>query len=594
MNNENYQNAENIAYSNREPEESSNCMDISSKCRLEILKPVMNLKNNGSLEYQIPIKYTLYNDKEYQQPAYSETMVYKGSDFTDPRKKFYYPDWVLWDFQLTAKVKKSLFATITKIAHSMDFVKHYEFPIGYCIIDSWHVFNTSDKLIYPDKIKAYLSNSDYRLKDYEIGAECWEFAKKVMDDIPAVQNLFIASLIPYILILIKPSERSRYNPVTVLLKNGETFATELCKIFFSMYVYKNDPERPYNLIDLDSNSTDIEAATQMNNCTVVLDSLRKTGVKDLDRKIKQTVAKLIIRMDGLNNDAHKGKNLSIKSNLAIIADYFFEDPAILRRCIFVLMNPSCKKKQLTWYQENARYLMGLKVLFIQFILKNFDELKETANLLLNQYSYKTVSRKLSDYNAIMHVTTEIFLMFYFKTNNYDDSACLIDSTNGNVVIHQSKQDLFDSIDNCIADTGRMLEPNKDSWKYDAINEFLKEIILEDPKYVTHNMDKFIEELDEYGDKLPPHFVYYSSFNNQYIVRSKHLEKYFWKKCEKSFSGKSITKILAKDINEDKENCLIETEGKNLTVHALSDFKINKRFICINKKTAKKYVKQILT
>ena len=50
MNNENYQNAENIAYSNREPEESSNCMDISSKCRLEILKPVMNLKTNGSLE----------------------------------------------------------------------------------------------------------------------------------------------------------------------------------------------------------------------------------------------------------------------------------------------------------------------------------------------------------------------------------------------------------------------------------------------------------------------------------------------------------------------------------------------------------------
>ena len=98
----------------------------------------------------------------------------------------------------------------------------------------------------------------------------------------------------------------------------------------------------------------------------------------MDRKIKQTVAKLIIRMDGLNNDAHKGKNLSIKSNLAIIADYFFEDPAILRKCIFVLMNPSCKKKQLTWYQKNARYLMGLKVLFIQFILKNFDELQETS------------------------------------------------------------------------------------------------------------------------------------------------------------------------------------------------------------------------
>lgn len=135
MNNENYQNAENIAYSNREPEECSNGIDISSKCRLEILKPVMNLKKNGSLEYQIPIKYTLYSDKEYQQPVYSETMVYKGSDFNDPRKKFYYPDWVLWDFQLTAKVKKSLFATIKKIAHSMDYVKHYEFPIGYSIID---------------------------------------------------------------------------------------------------------------------------------------------------------------------------------------------------------------------------------------------------------------------------------------------------------------------------------------------------------------------------------------------------------------------------------------------------------------------------
>lgn len=594
MNLKNYLNTENVAYSNREPEENRNCIDISSKCCIKIQTPVMNLKENGSFEYQIPIKYILYYDKEHLQTVYSETWIYKESDFNDARRKFNYPDWVLWDVPLTAKGKTSLFTAIKNIAHSMDYVKHYEFPAGYSINDSRRVFNTGDKLIYADKIKAYLSNSDYRLKDYEIGPACWKFVKKIMDDIPAVQNLFIASLIPYVSILIKPSERSRYNPVTVLLKNGETFATELCKIFFSMYVYKGDPERPYNLFDLDSNLTDIEAATQINNCTVVLDSMRKIDVPDLDRKIKQTTAKLIIRTYGLNNTDHKGKNLSIKASLAIIADYFFENPVMIRRCLFVFMNSSCKKKQLTWYQENARYLMGLKVLFIQFILKNFDELKETANLLLNQYSYKTASRKLSDYNAIMHVTAEIFLKFYFETNNYDDSACLFDSTNGNVVIHHSKQDLFDSIDNCIADTWRMLEPNKDSWKYDVINEFLKEIILEDPKYVTHNMDQFIEELDEYGDKLPPHFVYYSSFNNQYIVRSKHLEKYFWNKCQKLFRSKSIPKILAMNINDDKENCLIYTEGKNLTVHALSDFQINKRFICINKKTAKKYVHQILT
>lgn len=594
MNLKNYLNTENVAYSNREPEENRNCIDISSKCSIKIQTPVMNLKENGSFEYQIPIKYILYNDKEHLQTEYSETWIYKESDFNDTRRKFNYPDWVLWDVPLTAKGKTSLFTAIKNIAHSMDYVKHYEFPAGYSINDSRRVFNTGDKLIYADKIKAYLSNSDYRLKDYEIGPACWKFVKKIMNDIPAVQNLFIASLIPYVSILIKPSERSRYNPVTVLLKNGETFATELCKIFFSMYVYKGDPERPYNLFDLDSNLTDIEAATQINNCTVVLDSMRKIDVPDLDRKIKQTTAKLIIRTYGLNNTDHKGKNLSIKASLAIIADYFFENPVMIRRCLFVFMNSSCKKKHLTWYQENARYLMGLKVLFIQFILRNFDELKEKANTLLNQHLYRNASRKLSDYKAIMYVTAEVFLTFYLKMSKYDNSACVFKSSEGEVVIHPLKQDLISNINICIADTERMLKPANDSWKYDLINGFLKEIILGDPKYVTNDQNQFIKELQDYGDKLPPHFVLYPDDKKQFIVRSTHLEKYFWNKCQKLFRSKSIPKILAMNINDDKENCLIYTEGKNLTVHALPKSDYNKRFICINEKTAKKYVHQILT
>jgi len=591
MNNENYQNNENIAYSNPGPEESSNCIDFSSRCRMKVQNPVLKFKENGLLESEIKIKYTLYSDKEYLQPVYNETWIYKESDFHDPRKKFYYPGWVPLDGPLTTKDKKPLFTTILSIAHSMPYAKNYEFPVGYSTIDTWHIFNTGDKLIYADKIKAYLSSSDYRLKDYEIGPECWEFVNKVMDDIPAVQNLFIASLIPLVLILIKPSDRSRYNPVTVLWKNGETFATELCKVFFSMYVYKSDSERPYNLIDLDSNLSDIEAVIQMNHCTVLLDSLRKIGVKDLDRKSRNKIASILNRLCGVNNFERNGKNLSLEASLALIADCFLEDPVMRRRCLFILMNSSCKKKYLTWYQENVRYLMGLKVLFLQFILRNFDKLKETTNTLLNQYSYKTASRKLSDYNAIMHVTAEIFLMFYYETNTYDNSACLFDSANG-TVIHSSKQELFDSIDNCIADTERMIEPDKDSWKYKAINEFLKEIILGDPKYVTRDINQYIQELEDYGDKLPPHFVCYSGLKNQFILRPMHFEKYIWQKYQKTLSAKSITKLFAMDIYEDNENCLINTEGKNLTVHALSDFGINKRFISINKKQAKKFVKEI--
>ncbi len=617
---------------------------LSTTCEIILWEKRLTYKANGKTTLEIFLQFNEYSSDGEHRLLNTCILKYQPADFQDARKKFIYPSWFLFNVVLSRKDIKYIFGEILRIVNLMEYKTCYEYYPGYNLVADGMVYKAADKLIYKDKIKACRSDDEYRLAEYAIGAQCVEFAGRALTDIAPIRNLFIASMIPYVYCLIELSEYYRYDPVFIILEKEENYATELSKVFTRMYVYKDDSLRPANQFDLDSDTASLEQIIRYDFCSILLDGLKHTGDKELDKKTKHNAITLINRKRGVNNSLHDGVNVSNRNSLIITANYFFDKLPLITRCVFIDLDVRCSRKNLTWYQKNVKYLIGLKICFIQYIERNREELMAKMKTLLSLKHYKTHkadSPKLCDSKAIMYAATEIFLDFYkefqqkypvqintdcsetngFKPNSEnekddywnkdydetdtekdendaepDDEGCNSYNDDHSEELEMFNTDyssyVFEAIDKCIEDTAERISECKDGWKQKLIDDFLWQITSGNAKFVTDSINQYLEELESCDGRLPKHFVCHDSANKRFYVRAEHLEMYFYTLDKRKFSKKTIPEFFVTDNDKGEEFSLIDTEGKEKTVHALLNKLCRKRFISIREKPTKKYVQHL--
>lgn len=447
-----------------------------------------------------------------------------------------------------------------------------------------------NKLICNNEIKHYPCDLNYRLADYDTSPECSEFVQQVMISCDSTLCSFlIASMVPYVLFLINPSERHRYDPVFFVHKKselGQLFTTEICKVFFNMYVYKDDPTRPADMFDICCDPKDLNTASQFHDCSLYFDGLRILGVKEIDKKSKLNAVTLINRKRGVNNSPSEGMNSTFSSSIVISSDFLFDKLPLLTRCVVIPHDTKCSKKTITWFKEHATYLRGIKILFIQYLESNYEELKKKVETLLQQKHFKTSkysSPSLCDSRTIMYVTAELFFEFYDdlrKTfshdteingvgeskdsdtedywNSYETS---LDPTSSSALDHEDDElDIFQSssvtdmffkrIDDSIEYTDKIISSLRNDWKQKLIDKFIWNLTSGKASFITTDIDRFQDDILNTENGFPQKFVFHDVEKKRFYVKAKHLENYFFTLDPRKFTGRSILNYFITDNGEE--------------------------------------------
>ena len=501
-----------------------------------------------------------------------EIVVYDLSDIQNLRKDINIPKFFIFNQIIDGKIKKDLRNRLLSAAANLPMAeKHYLPNFEYTEIGDRCVFNAAGSIINAPKMDFYCDDLPFRLAPYNITSEIVKLINKfvVHEEIPSI--LLPASFVPYVLPLISPDERSRYDPVFVVLGESGMFKTELCKLVTEMYRDKSNPSKRPNWIDLNSDMESIDALSSLKNCCVFIDNLKLGDCADDRNKMDNKILKIVSSKHGVGNTKRKAKDVTMEASVFISGERFLKSTSAINRCLIIRIKEKARSKDLTWLQANRDLLLGMKVYFIRYLCLRYKSITRKIYDWLSDIhkdkSVKALNPRVADTFSILYVTIKLI------------SECFKLQTEGELgMFNPAVEAFYNSLKECIDNTVQMLDTSKESWKYGPVNDFLEDLSDDDCQFVTNEIEVFKESLEKTdGSKskprLPEKFVFYDSNKGRYNVKAEHLEMYFAKRTTKCFSRKAIGVFF-------RQLGIIKVEGSDNTVHSMKKQGLNGRYLAI--------------
>ena len=495
------------------------------------------------------------------------------NDLQNGKFKKHLPDsfvvFTVWSKQLERIFCNSILQTMADLPNE----KTTCLSFGYNIINGRHIFNAGDRLINGSQIESWKSDSNVRMKYVKPKShnayKDWMFRFSRANNYP--NELFIATLIPYVLTLVDKDKRERYDFSLYITGNSSSGKTEIAKLFSTPF------EGNEHMVSLSSDIEAIHKLSAYKDCTVVIDDLNASDSDEIRRNKEKKLSAIIETKQSVGRAIVDGKNTKISAMPIITAEYFLKAVGALNRCMIVHIERPFKPSELTWLQENHDTYIAFINSFIEYICMNFDKLQTDVNEYLSTRKYRMKNGKdipgwqrISNIQFILEATLMVVMKFFGDKDDTPD--CF-----------PSFWDPFkQSIQECkeyIADLIRKRLMDKDEL---LMYELLSAIWNPKSGIVTDNKSSFLRDLGNHEKSLPERFVYYHEDKEWFCLRSEDAVRFL--------GGKIYNRNILQKLDD---MGLIHTRKLDRTIEIFKKEKTNPlknvRFICLKQKAVANYL-----
>ena len=183
-----------------------------------------------------------------------------------------------------------------------------------------------------------------------------------------------------------------------------------------------------NIMSLSSDKKEIRKLSGCRHIPAVVDDLNKTSSSRNRNSNEAKISDFIQQNEGSGNSVYKGFNGRLNHVAFITAEYIIKNESTINRCLLIQIKEALKQSEFDFLAENQPKYISFLVDYIEWICKNYEQVKLKALNESEQWSINneqdknkisTVAR-LQNTKRILDVTLSIFKLFMTEHLKLDD------------------------------------------------------------------------------------------------------------------------------------------------------------------------------
>ena len=373
---------------------------------------------------------------------------------------------------------------------------------GYNRLNDKVVLCIGNRTINKSDEDAIVNRSEVKLRKFKYHKNNLDYIIKLIESNVFPPVLLLSTISAFTKRLVESKGNGNYGYTNYVYGNtscGKTFITTLYIDIF---------ENSDNIASLSSEKRGIKQLSAFSDIPIGVDDLCKSSSSRDKNTREAKLADFIQLNQGAGNSMYKGINAKMNNIAFVSGEYVLDNPSTINRCLLIHMDNETDPDEIAYLKSNHDKYMSFLQDFLEWVCRNYDELKTKTLNVLNLYVIpkdKSSNEYLGWYRIMRTKQILNVSMFLFKTFLYDLHG-LCDND-----IAKLEKRFENSIEYCISDTLDHVRITDDGCDMSFVDVIIQNILYcQGECIVTTSLKNFGKGISKYKSCgiMPKQIFYY--------------------------------------------------------------------------------------